>query len=125
MNTLTRLVAGCITAAVAVLLLFFLTTVGLVLAAVLGIALFVGALSMRGKGRETQVGGFRVVTFGSMPKGGDRPSFERQAFDGQSFEEQGGKPSVARQQTLDNVVDLSPEDYKPVGETSNDMKKPE
>lgn len=116
MNTLTRLVAGLVTTAVAVMLLFFLTTVGLILAAVVGIALFVGALSLRGKGRETQVGGFRVITFGSQP-------FGSQQFGEKPFDEQGGQPRAGEQKQLDDVVDLSPEDYKPVESSSDDKAK--
>lgn len=122
MNTLTRLVAGFVTAAVAVLLLFFLTTVGLIIAAVVGVVLFVGALSLRGKGNDMKVGGFRVITFGSQP-------FDSQSFREQPFREQpGGEGTSPRrpQKAIEDVVDLSPEDYRPVDSpTDNPGDSPE
>lgn len=97
MNTISRLIAGLVTAAVAVVLLFFLTTVGLVIALVVGVALFVGALSMRGKTTETTVGQFRVITFGSGNNAQGDPYTPTQ--------------KEAPRKAIDDYVDLSPEDY--------------
>lgn len=123
MNTLTRLIAGLVTAAVAVFLLFFLTTVGLIVALVAGVALFVGALSLRGKGNETRVGGFRVITFGSQPFGsqpfGDKMSGE-QPF--RQIDQQAPQSKPRKEQ--DDVVDLSPEDYKAVANPDDRQTPP-
>lgn len=94
MNPLTRLLGGLVAAAIAVLSFVFFATVGLVLVGILAVVLFVGALALRGKGQETRVGNFRVITFGGPAPKQQNPS------------SQSPKASA-----LEDCVDIPPEDY--------------
>lgn len=106
MNPLTRIVAGLFAALVAVVSFVFFATLGVVLVGILAVVLFVGALALRGKGQETRMGSFRVVTFG-VPDPAKQKSTEN-------------KPQS--RSAIGDFVDISPEDYHETSSKQNDKK---
>lgn len=126
MNNLKKLLGGIVLLLVSVVGFVLFATVGLaILLVVLGL-LFVGALALRGKKSEQQMGQVRVITFGMPASGEKRPDGEYAdiRLAQTEFAEARHQQGAAEQgKEGGDCVDLSEDDYHLTGEKGSDQKK--